>query len=366
MPTKDEREEMRAACARRLSGNDHLSMRDWLTRLAAMPEADGRPDVYGSGAPVQALEHRVADLLGKPAARFVVKGVIAQQAALRAWTDDRGVSTVALHPLSHLDLDELNAFERLHPIHALRLGRTHPFGVTDLEQVAEPIGAVTIELPLRRGGFALPTWDDLTAISAWCRERAIPLHIDGARLWESAPYYGRSLAEIAALGDSVYVSFYKGLGGLAGCVLAGSEDFLAKATPWLTRHGANVYATFPYALSALAGLDRHLPRMADYHARAISLAAALATVPGVRVAEPQTNGFAVYLDGDAEALDAAHLRLAERTGVWLFGAITKTPMPGVAMAEISVGEATDAVPNDEAARLVADLLGAPESGPAGA
>ena len=364
MPTDDERAAIRAGCRRRLTGNDHPSMRTWLTRLADMPEADGRPDVYGSGAPVQALERRVADLLGKPAARFVIKGVIAQQAALRVWTDGRGVPTVVLHPLSHLDLDELNAIERLHPIHALRLGRTQPFGVTDLEQVAEPIGAVTIELPLRRGGFALPTWDDLTAVSAWCRDRGIPLHIDGARLWESAPYYGRSLAEIAALGDSVYVSFYKGLGGLAGCALAGSEDFLAKARPWLTRHGANVYATFPYALSALAGLDRHLPRMAEYHARAKSLAAALATVTGVRVTEPQTNGFALYLDGDAEAIDAAHLRFAERTGVWLFGAITRTPAPGLAMAEISVGEATDAVPDDEAARLVADLLGEIDPGPA--
>ena len=356
MPTDEERQAVRASCARRLSGNDQPAMRAWLTELAARPEADGRPDMYGSGGPVQILERRVAELLGKPQARFVIKGVIAQQAALRTWAEQRHVPTVALHPLSHIDLDEMNAIERLHPLRAIRLGRTHQLGVTELDEVTDEIGVVTIELPLRRGGFALPAWDDLVAVSAWCRERGVPLHIDGARLWESAPYYGRSLADLAALGDSVYVSFYKGLAGLAGCALTGTEEFLERATPWLSRLGANVFAAFPYALSALAGLDRHLPRMADHHARAVTLAAALATVPDVRVTEPQTNAFAVYLPGDHTALDAAHLKLAERTSVWLFGAITQTAVPGLSMAEVSVGEETDAVADDEAARLVTELL----------
>lgn len=356
MPTDEERASVRTTCTRWLSGHGERSMRSWLTHLAAMPEADGGPDVYGAGEPVRALERRVTDLLGKPAARFVIKGVIAQQAALRAWADDRGLATVALHPLSHLDLDELNAMERLHPLRAVRLGQTHPFGVTELETVAEPIGVVTVELPLRRGGFALPEWEDLVAVSAWCRDRAIPLHIDGARLWECAPYYRRSLAEIAALGDSVYVSFYKGLGGLAGCALAGTEEFLARATPWLTRHGANVFAAFPYVLAALDGLDRLLPRMAEDYARATSLAAALAGVPGIRVTQPQTNSFAIYLPGDHEELDAAHLRLAEQTGVWLFGAFAPTPVPGLTKAEIRVGQATTAVPDDEAVRLVTHLI----------
>ena len=57
-----------------------------------------------------------------------------------------------------------------------------------------------------------------------CRERGVPLHLDGARIWESAPHLGHSVAEIAALADSVYVSFYKGLGGLAGAAVAGPED----------------------------------------------------------------------------------------------------------------------------------------------
>ncbi len=217
-----------------------------------------------------------------------------------------------------------------------------------------------MELPLRNAGFALPDWDDLVAVSHWCRGHGVPLHFDGARLWESAPYYGRPLDEIADLADSLYVSFYKGLNGLAGCALVGSEDFLARATPWLTRHGANVYANYPYALSAIDGLNRYLPRMAAYRDRAESLAHAIAQVRGAGVTTPRTNGFRVFLPGSPDALAGAHLRLAERTGTWLFNRGATTDVPGLTAVEVQVGEATEAIPDDEAARLVADLLDSAE------
>ncbi len=335
-------------------------MRERLAGLIALPESDGYPDVYGAGDPVTTLERRVADLLGKPAARFVVKGVIAQQAALRTWTDSSRTGTVALHPSSHVDFDELGAFERLHPLRGVRLGGKRGFGVAELAEVGEPLGAVVVELPLRNAGFALPEWEDLVAVSRWCREHGVPLHFDGARLWESAPYYGRGVHELADLADSVYVSFYKGLGGLAGCALAGSEDFLARATPWLTRHGANVYASFPYALAAIDGLNRYLPRMSAYRARAITLAAAIAEVRGVTVGEPQTNGFRVFLPGSPGSLRTAHLRLAERTGTWLFPGAVETDVPGLSAVEVVVGEATSAITDAEAAALFADLLASAE------
>ena len=74
--------------------------------------------------------------------------------------------------------------------------------------------------PLRDAGFLLPRWDDLVAFSQACRDRGVPLHLDGARIWESAPALQHSPAQIAALADSVYVSFYKGVGALAVVVAA--------------------------------------------------------------------------------------------------------------------------------------------------
>lgn len=344
--------------ARSLSRHPRRNVRDWFALLAQAGDADGPPDSYGEGAALQALERRVAELLGTEAGVFVIKGVIAQQAALRVWTDRSGVPVVALHPACHLDRDEAGGYERLHRLAAVRLGTVAPFTAEDLEQAAERLGVVTVELPLRRAGFRLPNWDELVAISRWCRENGVPLHLDGARLWESTPYYGRTLAEIVALVDSVYVSFYKGLGGLAGCVLAGSAEFVAAARPWIARQGGSLATAFPYVLAATEGLERYLPRMPEYHARAVSLAAALAAVPGVFVAPtpPHTNAFQVYLPGAAARLRAANLAVAEADSVWLFDGFAAAPIPGLAMAEVQVGEATADLTDREAVTLVSRLV----------
>ncbi|HEX5494120.1 MAG TPA: beta-eliminating lyase-related protein [Mycobacteriales bacterium] len=348
----------RQGCRRWLSGAPGRTMREWLADLAADPVAAGFPDRYGQGEAIGVLEARVAGLLGKPAGVFVIKGVIAQQAALRVWTERAGRPSVALHPRCHLDHDEAGGYERLHGLRPVRLGDVAPFTATDLDGVTESLGAVTVELPLRRAGFRLTGWDDLVAISTWCRDRSVPFHLDGARLWESAPYYGRPLAEIAALADSVYVSFYKGLGGLAGCVLAGPEDFVAAVRPWIVRQGGSVYTAFPYVLAAERGLAANLPRMAKDHRRAVSLAGALAGLPGASVAPdpPHTNAFQLYLPADPIRLAAANLALAESESVWLFSSFTACPVPGLAMAEVQVGEATDAFTDPEVVTLVAHLL----------
>ena len=285
----------------------------------------------------------------------MIKGVIAQQAVLRVWTDRGHNPAVAVHPRSHLDLDEASAYERLHGLRPVRLGTYRPFSATDLELSTERPGAVVVELPLRRAGYLLPSWDELVAISAWCHENGVPLHLDGARLWESAPYFGRSPAEICALADSVYVSFYKGLGGLGGCALAAPDDVLHEAKPWIVRHGGSLYSAYPYALSAVDGLDRHLPSMSDYHSRAVSLAAA---IPATVVPDPpHSTAFQVHLPAPPRAIAAGLVRAVKQSGVWIADRVADTPLPGWSMLEITVGAATAAVPDEEAAALIAALTG---------
>src|SRR5262249_10552649 len=159
-----------------------------------------------------------AQLLGKPASVFFMKGVIAQQCVLRVRAQDARELNVALHPSSHIVTDEARGLELLHGLRTIPIGRHFPFTADDLARIVEPIACVVVELPLRRAGYLLPAWDELKAISDWCRRHSVPLHLDGARLWEAAAGYHRTPAEVAALADSVYVSFYKGLGALAGCV----------------------------------------------------------------------------------------------------------------------------------------------------
>lgn len=335
--------ELRNRCTRWLNGHRPIiSMRDSLLALAELPEAALPLDVYGQGEALQALEAEVAALLGKPAARFMHKGVAAQLAALRVHAGD-GDGPVALHPQSHIAIDEAEAFEKLMGLRGLRIGATDtPMTVVDLCALSEKPAVVTVELPLRRGGYRLPEWDELVDISLWCRNAGVPLHFDGARLWEAAAHYGRPLAEIAALADSVYVSFYKGLGGLAGCVLAGPTDFTQAIAPWQTRLAGNLFTVHPFVLSAQQGLRTQLPHMAAYRERAQGLAAALGEVPGWRVApeRPQVNAFQLHLPVAPEALREALLEVARRDGFWLGArAVASHLVDGGAMVEIVLGDA---------------------------
>lgn len=134
-----------------------------------------------------------------------------------------------------------------------------------------------VELPLRRAGYRVPAWDELSGLAADTHARGAAFHLDGARLWETVLGYGRTLAEIGALADSVSVSFYKGLGGLAGAVLTGDAQTVAAARTWIARAGATLAQMAPYVASAREGLRSELPRMPEYYARASNLSALLRT-----------------------------------------------------------------------------------------
>ena len=122
-------------------------------------------------------------------------GVMAQQSMLRVWCDARGSRRVALPALSHLVQHEIDGPRLLHGFEfdLLTDGPTVP-QVEHLAAIRGRLGAALLELPLRDAGHLLPSWDELVAFSRACRERGVPLHLDGARIWESAPYLGHAPA----------------------------------------------------------------------------------------------------------------------------------------------------------------------------
>ncbi|MGW6897922.1 threonine aldolase family protein [Streptomyces sp. NPDC054919] len=315
----------------------------------SVADLDRPADIYGDGI-VAVLEQRIADLLGMEAAAFFPTGTMAQQVALRCWAGRTGSPTVALHPLAHPEVHERGALgsvsglRTVHPTSEPRLPTAQ-----EIRDFAEPFGTLMLELPLRDAGFVLPEWEELEAVVEAARERDAVVHFDGARLWECAPRFGRGLSEIAALADSVYVSFYKTLGGLSGAALAGPESLIEEARTWRHRYGGQLYQQFPAALSALVGLDRELPKLSSYVAQAKVVAGALAegftesAVPWFRVhpEPPHTHQFQVWLPYGAEALTDAAVRQAEETGVALFRKwhpATAGP-PGVSYTEVTVSEA---------------------------
>jgi threonine aldolase len=347
--------ELVAGCDRFLRGHGLRAPQEELVAIAALPDASLKEDFYGSGGIVTALETEVRELLGKPAAVFMPSGTMAQQAALRIHADRRGSRIVAFHPTSHLELHEDKAYQRLHGLVGRPVGDARQLiGLADLQAIDEPLAALLLELPQREIGGRLPAWKDLVAQVDYARERGWAVHMDGARLWESTPFYRRSPAKIAALFDTVYVSFYKGLGGLTGAMLLGEEDVIAEARAWRHRHGGTLFKLWPFAASALVGLRERRPRMKAYLEHARAIAVELSAIDGVDVVPnpPQVPMFHLHLRTTAADVVAGVRRLAREERIWTWGGAAPSDTPGIQRIEVSVGEATMGFTPAEVARIV--------------
>jgi threonine aldolase len=353
-----ERERIVSRCERFVTG--WTAPRDPAETFRALAERAGsRMDVYGGGDSVKRLESRVAGLLGKEAAVLFPSGTMAQQVALRIWCDRSGCSTVGFHPQCHLDVHEERGYEHLHGLHARPIGdRDRLVARAALDEVSEPLGALLLELPQRDLGGQLPMWRDLRAQTAWARRRGVALHLDGARLWQCGPFYRRPLREIAALFDTVYVSLYKDLGALGGCVLAGPEDVIAEARVWRVRHGGRLSTYEPMALSAERGLDELLPRMPSFVRKAREIGVALARVDGVDVLPdpPQAAMLHVHVRGELERVLDALYEIAKERRTLIAGFFAPTQVTQVQRTEITVGPASLDVPTGEIVELYAELV----------
>src|SRR6201987_4385724 len=313
-------------------------------------------DVYGEFGPVGRLESDLVELFGVQAAAFFPSAMMAQQVALRVHTDRAGIRRVALPDLSHLLLREDDGPRLLHGLEIcfLTQGFEAP-AARHVEAIPGRIGAILVELPLRDAGCLLPTWDDLAALSATCRARGVALHFDGARIWESQPWFDHTLPEIAALADSLYVSFYKGLAGLSGAALLGSADFIAEARLWRRRLGGTIYRTTAEAVSALLGLRDRLPTVADTVAWARAFASGLPSHITVQPGVPHTNQFKMYAVAEADVVNEQVLALIEEHRIGL-PAWPAARGPGRRAAEIVVTGAALELDPAEMATLVGSVI----------
>jgi threonine aldolase len=354
-----ELDELYARCDRFLRGDGPRDPSTMLAAISSLPAGDLAPDEYGVGGTVAVLEAEVRAMLGKPAAVFMPSGTMAQQIALRIHADRRQRRVIAFHPTCHLELHEDKAYQRLHGLVGRTVGDARQLlTLEDLEEISEPLAALLIELPQREIGGRLPAWDDLVAQVEWAHARGAATHLDGARLWESGPFYGRPLSEIATLFDTLYVSFYKGLGGLPGSMLLGDEDTIAEARLWRHRHGGTLYALWPNAASALAGLRLRLDRMPAYYEHARAIGTALSRIEGVDVVPdpPQTPMMHLHLRTTPATALTGIRRLASEQRLWTWPGTWATDTPGIRVVELAVGDATLKLTTDEVAAAVRDLL----------
>jgi threonine aldolase len=341
-------------CDRFLNGRRPATVRESLRDILESPLSLERADIYGKGGVLTDLETEVAELLGKEAAVFMPSGTMAQQIALRIWSDRSGCRRVAFHPTSHLELHEQMAYRELHQLEAVLLGEAERlFTLEDLQAVEGDLSALLIELPQREIGGQLPTWDELSAICHSAKERGTKLHMDGARLWECQPYYARSYAEICAPFDSVYVSFYKVLAGLPGAILAGPADLIEAARVWQRRHGGNLYRLAANAISAKMALADRLPKIPSYVEKAAEIAGVLDQFDRVSVvpAQPRTNMMHLHFSDDRERLLDAAYQIAQENKVALLPYLSPT-----GQMELAAGDATLELSKSEIVNLFTKLF----------
>jgi threonine aldolase len=351
--------ELLQRCHTVLPGHRQRSPAEMFGAMAAWCEANqAAHDVYGDGALIAALEDKVAKLLGQEAAVFCITGTMAQVTALRLGCEDRGASLVALHPTSHIIVHEKSNYQLFGHFNALQVGDRHrPWSREDLAAVPDRLGAIAIEVPMREIGGQNPSWNELAAIKAHAKERNAHLHVDGARVWECAAAFGKPVADIVQGADSIYVSLYKGVGGLGGAMLAGSRSFVARAAESFRRQGGNVIHRSPYIVAAAMQFDERMAAMPGLFARTEWLYETLRDYPALRVnpARPQANMLHLHLPVSRERALEIRNQIAADHGVWLFGRASHAALPDTSVVELYVGDNLAAMP-DETVRKSLSLL----------
>lgn len=283
----------------------------------AMTDAEVGDDVLDGDPTTRRLEARIAELLGLEAALFFPSGVQANQAAILL-LGERGTELV-------LEADA-------HHVHYELAGVAALAGV-QIRPVATPDGILTAELACAAwrsgryvprisaiaaenthnaaGGRVMSTavWDGLTTLAA---ERGVPIHLDGARLWNAAVALDAPPARLARGATTVMVSLSKGLGCPVGSCLAGSRAHIEQAWQIRKRLGGGMRQTGILAAAGLYALDHHLDGLAADHANARLLAERLEGHAAVRPLRPETNIVMLDLLAPAAAARDAVRRLAER------------------------------------------------------
>lgn len=289
----------------------------------AMAEAEVGDEVFREDPTVRKLEERAAELLGKEAALFTSSGTLANQLALKAWTEPG--DQVVLDHRSHYVLFEPASMALIAQVVTAAVPSEH--GWFGPEEVAARLAApaygtartslVAVENSHNRAGGVVFPADTLTELSAFCRGRGIPLHMDGARVFNAAAAVGRPAAEVAAPADSVMFCLSKGLGAPVGSVLCGPRDFVEEARNLRQVLGGGMRQAGVLAAAGLVALAEMVGRLPEDHTRARRLAEGLAELPGISLEldRVETNIVAFEVAG----LPAADLeaRLAER-GVGCF------------------------------------------------
>lgn len=261
----------------------------------AIATAEVGDAALGDDPTVERLERRVAELLGKEAALFFPSGIMANQTAVLVHT--RPGTEVIIDRRGHI-LDWEEAAPAMWSGVLVRPVDT-PDGILDGDlaraairprDVPQPeTSLICMENTHNAAGGKIAPLEKLTAVHDVAQEHGLPVHLDGARLWNASAASGVGLSEYAATADTVMVALSKALGCPIGSMLAGPADTLARGRRVRRRLGGSMRQVGILAAAGLYALDHHLERIAEDHRRARRLAEQISELDGVSVVMPETN-----------------------------------------------------------------------------
>jgi threonine aldolase len=317
----------------------------------AMAAAEVGDDVYGEDPTVRRLEEQVADRIGTEAALLVPSGTMANQVALGALT--RPGDKVLIGADAHCWRFESGALAALAGAQTQVLPGDGRFTGDDVRAAFEPAvtwlsptTVVAVENTHNMGGGLV--WDRaaVAGVVAAARDLDMAVHLDGARLWNAAIAQRVTERELAAGFDTVSVCLSKGLGAPVGSLVCTTRDRIERCRRLRKMFGGGMRQAGVLAAAGLYALDHHRARLADDHANARHLAAALAGVAGVRVdpARVDTNIVVFELEVPAAAVVAG----ARDRGV-LLGAVGASKIRAVTHLDVDRAGCDRAVEAIEAA-----------------
>ncbi|KKK38497.1 threonine aldolase [Mesobacillus campisalis] len=255
----------------------------------AMYNAEVGDDVYGEDVTVNSLEEYAADILGKEAALLVTSGTQGNQIAVL--THCRPAQEVILEAESHIFFYESGAVSALAGVQtriiAGNRGAMNPAAVREAIRGVDihypETGLICIENTHNRAGGAVVPLANMRDIYMEASAEDVPVHIDGARLFNAASAAGVDVREYAQYANTVQVCLSKGLGAPIGSILAGSKEFIHAARKWRKRLGGGMRQAGVIAAPGLIALTKMRDRLAEDHHHARELAQGIQNIEGLKI-----------------------------------------------------------------------------------
>ncbi|WP_226674854.1 low-specificity L-threonine aldolase [Rossellomorea aquimaris] len=267
-------------------------------------EAEVGDDVYGEDPTVLKLEKEAARILGKEEALFVTSGTQGNQIAVLTHT--RPGNEILLETNSHIFYYESGAVAALAGVQTRTIeginGEMDPkeieAAIRTEDQHFPETGLICLENSHNRAGGAIVSPENMKAIHAIARKHSIPVHVDGARLFNAVASSGRDVREFTDHCDTVQICLSKGLGAPIGSIIAGDHDFIRQARKWRKRLGGGLRQTGIIAAPGLVALTKMRERLVEDHDKAKLLQETLQSCNGIEVInEVDTNIVVVDVSG---------------------------------------------------------------------